>query len=70
LGVLNKVFELLGQDTSTFTLLLKSVLAVAPHLAEDLDSIFEDSYLSETQKCKMAHATQKPFENLIIKAQG
>ena len=30
----------------------------------------EDFYLSEMQKCKMAYASQKLFENLIIKAQG
>jgi hypothetical protein len=32
--------------------------------------MFNDPYLSETQKCKLAYAGQKPFENLLIKAQG
>jgi hypothetical protein len=41
-----------------------------PHLAEDINTVFEDPYLGKTQKCKMAYASQKPFENLIIKAQG
>ena len=69
-NVLDKVLELLGQDTLPSSSLSKSVLAVAPHLAEDDDSIFRDPFLSETQKCKIAYASQKPFENLIIKAQG
>ena len=64
------MFELLGQDTSSSTSLLKSVLAVAPHLADDEDSVFKDPYLGETQKCRMVYASQKPFKNLVIKAQG
>ena len=64
------MLELLGQEALPSSSLSKSVLAVAPHLAEDEDSIFNDPYLSETQKCKVAYASQKPFENLIIKAQG
>ena len=51
-------------------MLSKSVLAVAPHLADDEDTVFEDLYLGETQKCKIAYSSQKPFENLVIKAQG
>lgn len=69
-SILDKVLELLGQESSSTSSLSKSVLAVAPHLAEDEDSIFEDPYLSKTQKCKFAYASQKPFENLIINAQG
>ena len=69
-NVLDRMFELLGQEASSSTTLSKSVLAVAPHLADDEDTVFEDPHLSETQKCKMAYASQKPFENLIIKAQG
>ena len=69
-GVLDKVLELLGQEVPSSTSLSKSVLAVAPHLANDDDTVFEDSYLSETQKYKLAYASQKPFENLIIRAQG
>ena len=69
-NVLDKMLELLGQDTLPSSSLSKSVLAVAPHLAEDDNSIFKDPFLSETQKCKFAYASQKPFENLIIKAQG
>jgi hypothetical protein len=68
-NVLDKVFELLGQEES-LSPLSKSVLAVAPHLADDENTVFEDPHLSETQKCKIAYAGQKPFENLIIKAQG
>jgi hypothetical protein len=64
------MFEILGQETSSPSSLSKSVLAVSPHLADDDDTVFEDPYLSETQKCKIAYAGQKPFENLIIKAQG
>ena len=69
-NTLEKVLELLAQESSPSSSLSKSVLAVAPHLAEDEDSVFKDPYLSETQKCKIAYASQKPFENLIIKAQG
>ena len=69
-SVLDRVFELLGQEGSSSAPLSKSVLAVAPHLADDGDSVFEDSHLNETQKCKIAYANQKPFENLVIKAQG
>ena len=69
-SVLDKMFELLGQEASTSTTLSKSVLAVAPHLADDEDTIFGDPYLCETQKCKVAYASQKPFEYLIVKAQG
>jgi hypothetical protein len=69
-NVLDKVLELLGQEPSPSSSLSKSVLAVAPHLADDDDSVFKDPYLSETQNCKIAYASQKPFENLIIKAQG
>ena len=64
------MLELLGQETTSSTSLSKSVLAVAPHLADDEDTVFEDPYLAETQKHKIAYASQKPFENLIIKAQG
>ena len=69
-NVLDKMFELFGQEASTPSTLSKSVLAVAPHLVDDEDSIFGDPYLSETQKCKVAFASQKPFEYLIVKAQG
>ena len=69
-SVLDRVLEFLGQETPSSSSLSKSVLAVAPHLAEDEGSIFDDPYLSETQKCKFAYASQKPFENLIFKAQG
>jgi hypothetical protein len=69
-NVLDKVFEFLGQEVTPSTTLSKSVLAVAPHLADDEDTVFEDPYLGETQKCKIAYSSQKPFENLIIKAQG
>jgi hypothetical protein len=69
-NVLDKVFEFLGQEVSPSATLSKSVLAVAPHLADDEDTVFEDPYLGETQKCKIAYSSQKPFENLIIKAQG
>jgi hypothetical protein len=68
--VLDRMLELFGQDSSSSTSLSKSVLAVAPHLADDEDTIFDDPYLCETQKCKIAYSSQKPFENLIIKAQG
>ena len=67
-GVLDQVFELLGQEAPSSTTLSKSVLAVAPHLANDEDTVFEDSYLGKTQNCKLAYASQKPFENLIIRA--
>ena len=66
----NKVFELLGQEVSPSATLSKSVLAIAPHLAHDEDTVFEDPYLGKTQKCKKAYSSQKPFNNLIIKAQG
>ena len=66
----DKVLEFLSQESSSPSTLSKSVLAAAPHLADDEDSIFEDPYLGETQKCKFAYAGQKPFENLIYKAQG
>ena len=69
-NVLDKMLELFGQEASTPSTLSKSVLAVAPHLADDEDSVFGDPYLSETQKCKIAYASQKPFEYLIVKAQG
>ena len=69
-NIFDKMLELLGQDTLPSSSLSKSVLAVAPHLAEDDDSVFKDPFLSETQRCKIAYASQKPFENLIIKAQG
>lgn len=49
-NVLDKVFELLAQEASPSTLLSKSVLAVAPHLADDEDTLLEDPYLNETQK--------------------
>jgi hypothetical protein len=69
-NVIDKLFELFGQEASTPSVLSKSVLAVAPHLADDDDSIFGNPYLRETQKCKIAYASQKPFEFLIVKAQG
>ena len=68
-NTLDKVFELLGQEESSSSL-SKSVLAVAPHLADDDKTVFEDPHLSETQRCKIAYSGQKPFKNLIIKAQG
>ena len=66
------MLELFGQESPSSTSLSKSVLAVTPHLADDDGTVFksEDPYLSETQKCKVAYAGQKPFENLLIKAQG
>ena len=69
-SALEKVLELLGQESSPSSSLSKSVLAVAPHLADNDDSVFKDPYLSKTQDCKIAYASQKPFKNLIIKAQG
>ena len=66
----DKVFELIGQEVSPSATLSKSVLAVAPHLAHDEDTVFKDPYLGEMQKCKMAYSSQKPFDNLITKAQG
>ena len=69
-NVLDKMFELFGQEAAAPSTLSKSVLAVAPHLADDEDSVFGDPYLSETQKCKIAFASQKPFDYLIVKAQG
>jgi hypothetical protein len=64
------MLELFGQETSSSTSLSKSVLAIAPHLAEDGNTVFEDPYLGETQNYKIAYTNQKPFENLIIRAQG
>ena len=69
-NVLDKMLELLGQETSDPSSLSKSVLAMAPHLAEDEDSVFDDPHLKETHRCRIAYANQKPFENLVIKAQG
>jgi hypothetical protein len=69
-NVLDKILELFSRESSGSTSLSKSVLDLAPHLAEDQDTVFEDPYLSETQKFKTAYASQKPFENLIIRAQG
>jgi hypothetical protein len=69
-NIFDKVFELLAPKSSSLSLLSKLVLAVAPHLADNIDTLFKDSYLNETQKCKAAYVNQKPFENLIIKAQG
>jgi hypothetical protein len=69
-NVLDKVFELFGQEVSPSATLSKSVMDVAPHLADDEDTVFEDPHLRATQKCKMAYSSQKPFENLIIKGQG
>jgi hypothetical protein len=69
-NVFDKVFELLAQESSSSSLLSKLVLAVAPHLANNIDTLFEDPYLNETQKCKAAYANQKPFENLIIQESG
>jgi hypothetical protein len=68
--ILDKMLDFLGQESASSTSLSKSVLAVAPHLADDEDSVFVDPYLSETQKYKFAYASQKPFEILVIKAQG
>jgi hypothetical protein len=45
-NVFNKVFELLAQESSSSSLLSKSVLAVAPHLADNIDTLFEDPYLN------------------------
>ncbi|KAF8809378.1 hypothetical protein BYT27DRAFT_7047359, partial [Phlegmacium glaucopus] len=69
---LEKVLEFFGssQGSSASTSLSKSVLAVAPHLAVDDDTVFEDPYLKETQQYKTAYTNQKPFEHLIDKAQG
>ncbi|KAF8797569.1 hypothetical protein BYT27DRAFT_7125244 [Phlegmacium glaucopus] len=69
-NALDRMFELFSQEVSPPSSLSKSVLAVAPHLADDDDSVFENPHLNETQKCKIAYTNQKPFENLIIKAQG
>jgi hypothetical protein len=69
-NVFNKVFKLLAQESSSSSLLSKSVFAVALHLADDIDTLFEDLYFNEIQKCKAAYANQKPFENLIIQAKG
>ncbi|KAF8806497.1 hypothetical protein BYT27DRAFT_7257225 [Phlegmacium glaucopus] len=67
---LDKVLELFSQEVMPTSSLSKSVLAVAPHLADDDDLVYENPFLNETQKCKIAYTNQKPFENLIIKAQG
>ncbi|KAF8804434.1 hypothetical protein BYT27DRAFT_7107276 [Phlegmacium glaucopus] len=64
------MLELFSQEVSPLSSLSKSVLAVAPHLADVKDSVFEDPHLNEMQKCKIAYTNQKPFKNLIIKAQG
>jgi hypothetical protein len=69
-NTLERVLELLKQDIEPSSSLSKAVLDIAPHLAEDEDSVFKDPYLSETQRFKVVYASQKPFENLIIKAQG
>ena len=69
-NVLDEVFQILAQEDSPSTLLSKLVLAVAPHFADNNDSLFEDPYIYKTQKCKVAYANQKPFNNLIIVAQG
>ena len=69
-NILDRMLELFGQETSSSTSLSKSVLAIAPHLAEDGNTVFEDPYLGETQNYKIAYTNQKPFENLIIRAQG
>jgi hypothetical protein len=66
----DKMLDLLGQDAASSTSLSKAVLAVAPHLADDDNTIFEDPYLKETHKRKIAYTSQKPFENLVIRAQG
>jgi hypothetical protein len=39
-------------------------------LANDNDLVFGDPYLSQTQKCKVAFTSQRPFEYLIVRAQG
>ncbi|KAG6904196.1 hypothetical protein DXG01_011795, partial [Tephrocybe rancida] len=69
---LGKMLEFLGasQDLSGPSSLSKSVLAVAPHLAETVDTVFNDPYLNQTQQAKTAYTNQKPFDNLIIRAQG
>lgn len=66
----DKMLDFLGHDAASSTSLSKAVLAVAPHLANDEDTIFEDPYLKETHNCKIAYASQRPFENLVIRAQG
>lgn len=53
-NTLDRMLEFLGQ-ASTSSPLSKSVLAVALHLAEDEDTVFEDPHLRETRKCKMAY---------------
>ena len=58
------------QETLSSTSLSKSVLAVASHLANDGNIVFEDPHLSMTQRCKIAYAGQRPFDILVIKAQG
>ncbi|KAF8805359.1 hypothetical protein BYT27DRAFT_7258470 [Phlegmacium glaucopus] len=67
LNALDRMFELFSQEVSPPSSLLKSVLAVAPHLADDDDFVFENPHLNEMQKCKIAYTNQKPFENLIIR---
>ena len=69
-GLVDKMLDFLGQDVASSTSLSKAVLAVAPHLADDKDTIFEDPYLKETHKCKIAYTSQRPFENLVIRGQG
>ena len=69
-NALDRMLELFRHEVSSPSSLSKSLLAIAPHLADDDNSIFNDPYLSETQKYKMAYASYKPFESLIIKAQG
>ena len=68
--VIDRMLELFGQEASSSTSLSKSILAVALHLADDGNTVFEDPYLGETQKYKVAYTSQKPFENLVIRAQG
>jgi hypothetical protein len=45
-NVLDKVFELFGQEASTQSTLSKLVLAIAPHLADDDELVFGDLYLA------------------------
>ena len=69
-NVFERMLQLVRQESPSPSSLSKSLLAIAPHLADDDDSVFNDPYLSETRKYKMAYAGHKPFESLIIKAQS
>jgi hypothetical protein len=60
-SIFDRMLEIFGQETSTPSLLSKSVLAIAPHLADNDDSVFKDPY-SEVQDClHQPKAFRKPY---------